>query len=461
MMAEWSKRVPGKIRMRWKLYVVVLLIFASFGDSVDHQAWAPPQPKTNIWVTLANLTKQETICLSLSSPGNPFTTCLVGLPADPWPCPSHVPTCKVSNARTSVDNWDQWISHFPIAPQEPQELELLESVMADACIHFNHRSLLSVKNHSNVVTSSMAVYQNALAWCNYTTKRVSVSSNDPIQLPAGYFLICGDRAWAGIPSMLHGGPCTLGRLSLLTPNMSMILNMSRRHRRSKRMAHAFAADCRDDVKFWSPAAIIAASFLAPGVSAARAHAILNRLGCWLAKQTNATSLAISSLLLDVDSIRHATLQNRAAIDFLLLAQGHGCDEFEGMCCMNLSDHAQSVHSQLSELRRLTGNLQVESGLGIDGWLKSLSLGSWLRSIVKVSIVVAIVALLLILILPCFCICLQNMVRKMITTAFNQTMLVQQKNRGNVESFLDNWLAEKGHFDVIPMDKDRGNKLGIM
>ncbi|KFP85874.1 hypothetical protein N310_13249, partial [Acanthisitta chloris] len=39
----------------------------------------------------------------------------------------------------------------------------------------------------------------------------------------------------------------------------------------------------------------------------------------------------------------------AAIDFLLLAQGHGCDEFDGMCCMNLSDHSKSIHQQLADL----------------------------------------------------------------------------------------------------------------
>ncbi|KFW80801.1 hypothetical protein N305_13334, partial [Manacus vitellinus] len=31
----------------------------------------------------------------------------------------------------------------------------------------------------------------------------------------------------------------------------------------------------------------------------------------------------------------------AAIDFLFLAHGHGCQEFEGLRCMNLSDHSQS------------------------------------------------------------------------------------------------------------------------
>ncbi|XP_037985884.1 uncharacterized protein LOC119698248 [Motacilla alba alba] len=461
-MSGWFKAAPGKIRAMWQTYTAALLIFALLMDSPDiaggvgtHQAWAPPQPKTDIWVTMANLTNQEAICLSLSSPGNPFTTCLVGVPADPWPCPSRIATCRTSDARFSIDNWDQWISHFPTAPQEPQELELLGSVMADACLKFSHKSQLPAKNHSTIVTSSMAVYRNATAWCNYTTNKASISSNDPIQLPAGYFLICRDRAWPGVPSVLSGGPCTIGRLSLLTPNTSMILNMSRHHHRNKRMAHAFTADCKDDVKFWSPGSIVAASFLTPGVSAAGAHAILNKFECWLAKQTNATSLSLSSLLLDVDSIRHATLQNRAAIDFLLLAQGRGCEAFEGMCCMNLSDHSQSIHSQLSELRRLTGNLQVESGFGIDGWLKSLGLGSWLRSIVKVSIIVGIIALLVVLILPCFCICLQNM----ISAAFNQSMIVQQKNGGRGEDFVNSRLAEKGHGGIIPLVKQEGDKHG--
>ncbi|KFV00189.1 hypothetical protein N340_01778, partial [Tauraco erythrolophus] len=38
-----------------------------------------------------------------------------------------------------------------------------------------------------------------------------------------------------------------------------------------------------------------------------------------------------------------------AIDFLL-AQGHGCTDFEGMCCMDLSDHSQSIHKQLANLQ---------------------------------------------------------------------------------------------------------------
>ncbi|KFP35435.1 hypothetical protein N324_07281, partial [Chlamydotis macqueenii] len=39
-----------------------------------------------------------------------------------------------------------------------------------------------------------------------------------------------------------------------------------------------------------------------------------------------------------------------AIDFLLLAQGHGCQDFEGMCCMNLSDDLGSIHASIDQLK---------------------------------------------------------------------------------------------------------------
>ncbi|KFZ67432.1 hypothetical protein N338_02212, partial [Podiceps cristatus] len=39
----------------------------------------------------------------------------------------------------------------------------------------------------------------------------------------------------------------------------------------------------------------------------------------------------------------------AAIDFFLLAHGHGCENFDGLCCMNLSDHSESVYKKINEL----------------------------------------------------------------------------------------------------------------
>lgn len=51
---------------------------------------------------------------------------------------------------------------------------------------------------------------------------------------------------------------------------------------------------------------------------------LNRLACFVAKRVNETSLILSAMAVDVDSMQHA-------VDFLLLAHGHSYEEFDGMC----------------------------------------------------------------------------------------------------------------------------------
>lgn len=219
--------------------------------------WVPAQPKENIWVTIANKTGQEAICLMLSSPGNPFSTCLVGMPLDVPPCPPGARSCQVNDARHYADNWDRQIPYFPPAPLEPQELEILGSVKADWCVFFNWTSIYRAgpgRQGQNLsypisVNSTLPVFRNASGWCNYTSNNVSLSSNTPIALPYGVFLICRDRVWAGVPSKLEGGPCTLGRLTLLTPNVSIILQYRRKLTRIKRVTHAFTPECNDNVQF--------------------------------------------------------------------------------------------------------------------------------------------------------------------------------------------------------------------
>ncbi|KFO62240.1 hypothetical protein N302_03234, partial [Corvus brachyrhynchos] len=60
----------------------------------------------------------------------------------------------------------------------------------------------------------------------------------------------------------------------------------------------------------------------------------------------------------------------AATDFLLLAHSHGYEDFQGMCCMNLSDHSVSIHKYLSDLQRGLRNLR-ETDDSIGDWLKGL------------------------------------------------------------------------------------------
>ncbi|KFP05758.1 hypothetical protein N300_05524, partial [Calypte anna] len=57
----------------------------------------------------------------------------------------------------------------------------------------------------------------------------------------------------------------------------------------------------------------------------------------------------------------------AATDFLLLAQGHGCDDFEGMCCLDFSDHSTSIHKEIQDLKAHTSKIQQQVSPW-DGWL---------------------------------------------------------------------------------------------
>ena len=142
-------------------------------------------------------------------------------------------------------------------------------VMMDACVFVNYSYNKTARRGQNVNATSI-VYHNATAWCNYTALNASRSSVAPLTLPPGVFLICGDRAWGGVPSKLNGGPCSLKHLTLLTPNISMILTMTRKHKRVQRTVHQFSSSCCDNIEFWNPGEIIPASVLAPGVGVANA-----------------------------------------------------------------------------------------------------------------------------------------------------------------------------------------------
>ncbi|RMC09811.1 hypothetical protein DUI87_13598 [Hirundo rustica rustica] len=66
----------------------------------------------------------------------------------------------------------------------------------------------------------------------------------------------------------------------------------------------------------------------------------------MASTTDRKPLALPK---DEEVTRQATLQNRAAIDYLLLLHGHRCEAFEGLCCFNLSTKAEDVHKPIQSI----------------------------------------------------------------------------------------------------------------
>lgn len=254
------------------------------------------------------------------------------------------------------------------------------------------------------------------------------------------FLICGDRAW----KEFQVNPCTFGCLTMFHPSNQALVNWTLQHRRSRCAAVQFDSDCNPHIDFWNHAQRFF-GFLIPSIGTAHALTTLNKLGCWLAKGSNATSNALTGLLTDVDSVRHATLQNGAAIDFLLLAQGHGCDDFDGMCCMNLNDH--SIHKSIQDLKELSRELWQNQGwdpFGLFSWLGNF--GPWLRHIAGF-VVIGLIALLMIMIyLPCLFPCIQRLINQSIS----QVMLTQTHTVLTLQS-----LTKKGEMQQHVISKAIG------
>ena len=115
-----------------------------------------------------------------------------------------------------------------------------------------------------------------------------------------------------------------------------------------------------------------------------------------------------------------------AIGFLLLAQGYGCQDVEGMCCFNLSDHSESLHKKLAWLQDHTKKIGVVDDPFGD-WLGSLfgNIGPWFKQLLKVLVMGLIVLLALLICTPCIIQCLQGFMHRMVTGIFEEKMEQQR------------------------------------
>jgi len=431
------------------------------------------EPRENLWVTWVNRTGQSAFCLSLASATELFHSCLIGVPSYDV---SHFANCSTGRCakETQVSNCSakliRGLNHT--LPWDTQELNLLGSMRignttnnwTQTCFVFagpaftgtNYFHSFSWSGWTNVTpTASYYDYRGhsgTVTFCgtNDTNKKSPQSlgaygmemrgglplwNNDtPKALPPDVFLICGDRAWQGILHNVYGGPCYLGQLTLLAPDQQWWKSVTTRPKRSNT---GLSPNCDDRVTLSGATAHVFTALFVPGGAAASALNQLGKLACWAAKQANVTTKVLSSLLEDQNSLRHAVLQNRAAIDFLLLAQGHGCEDFEGMCCMNLSDHSESIHKQLQWLKQHTNQKQQNEGY-FDGLLTSLfgNLPAWLKALIVEGLCICIV---LIVVGVIICICF-NCLKKALSRMIDYAWLAQKQEGGIVES----WLDKRGH-----------------
>lgn len=70
----------------------MLMCFISLSVALDNKANLPVDPpKKNVWEALAQAANLDSVCLTHSRPGRPFSAGMVGLPVGEWPIPGHPP----------------------------------------------------------------------------------------------------------------------------------------------------------------------------------------------------------------------------------------------------------------------------------------------------------------------------------------------------------------------------------
>ena len=454
--------------------IVLLILIIAEGSTMLSQI----DTQQNMWVTWANETNQRTFCLSLASGSDPFRTCLFGVPIGApkelvkllGPYSTSLTLLNGSFSSNLSDGVVAALQHLNISlPWDPQELDLLGSVAVgntsdnwtQTCFILNKGK--QNKTHWTNITSRTLGFNANGNYCGWNNSNNSeplgaYGVNDhnsmwpmsaPKALPPGIFLICGDRAWQGVPGNAYGGPCYIGRLTLFAPDLhdqrwsnltAAIKHRRSENRRGKRELKKLGSDCVDDVELWGPAERFFAAALAPNVAVAHAMSNLNKLACWAVKQSNVTTQILSEMSQDMDSLRHAVLQNRAAIDFLLLAQGRGCEDFEGMCCFNLSDHGQSIHEQLKWLKDHTQRITVQYNWFDDLFRKMFgNVSTWILSLIKEGLRILFIIVLILIAVRVIFGCLTQKLEQLTKKVF----LAQNKNGGIVED----WLEGRGHVKI--------------
>ena len=97
---------------------------------------------------------------------------------------------------------------------------------------------------------------------------------------------------------------------------------------------------------------------------------------------------------------------------MLLAHGHGCEDFEGMCCMDLQDNSSAIHSQIQQLMDHSKKIKQDTGLfGLEGLTNMLNLGGWIGSLLQSLIMLLIIVMVVLLYLSCIFSCIKKLLCK--------------------------------------------------
>ncbi|KAJ7426844.1 hypothetical protein WISP_11987 [Willisornis vidua] len=338
-----------------------ILIITSLISPADQRAIPPPPPKSspklsfrsNIWVELADVANSGKVCLTTSNIDDPFKSHIVALPD----------TSKLNRLYNDYHFLSQ-------ANSTPQEIGILGSLKAPFCFSFEKTSA----QINNILTPNSAFYRNASSWCSTPRYREPLKSHMfavPKSLPPGWFLVCGDRAWTGVPSLPSGGPCTVGRLVILDPATPTLPKRINEDPDPKNLKSAIVSllSTESEKNFSLLNQFSDLTFA-------------NKPDWLLAKHIHPVSLALTKLT-------ENTLMSpnyRAAFDYFMLIHTIGCSNARNSCCLNfddLQDKTQFAFYNIAELKGLLSAARVPTNFYSKDIFESISIPfmpNWLKQI---------------------------------------------------------------------------------
>lgn len=335
-----SQRGPKSCPPKTAL-VLILVSLLTIPASVEI---IPLKRDENIWVYLArNVLNVSDFCLSGGiSVKQTFASGLIGI---------GTPIANIKNYthfrhfRKEITYWDLY-AVGPSVQQKDKDmfsLKIAAVVPSGECLYFTGctRYCLSLFHDYNMSCSD--------------NSSISYGSGHT-RLPAGWFLICGLTVYTYIPANSTGGPCSLGRLTVLTPQKHPVT------RAEQYLSMTLPAACNDNLHLWSPAEYVSFTVFVTSVMVTPPHVEKGRLACSIIKALNTTARAVSAKNLELGQVGEAVLEHRAALDYILLSRHHrGCDHFQGLCCFNLSDGSQLTEQNTQQVNETISKAKPREG----------------------------------------------------------------------------------------------------
>ncbi|XP_017276015.1 endogenous retrovirus group 3 member 1 Env polyprotein-like [Kryptolebias marmoratus] len=180
-----------------------------------------------------------------------------------------------------------------------------------------------------------------------------------ISSPVGMYWVCGNLAYPYLP-VDYNGRCGLG---YVVPAMRVLQSLPGRsvHRVRRGTSDVFGTHNQSPFKN-------AVGTLLPFYGVMSALDQIADLSHTIEAIANATGRALTLLSNELASVRLLALQNRAALDFLLAAQGGTCAIIGSECCTFVPDYNVTIHEIVGHLQETAKSVH-QDGSSLFDFLK--------------------------------------------------------------------------------------------